>query len=55
MTSNERFRALRKALGLNMQQMGDVLGISHSGISNIESGSSQRKAHPFSVSEVSSS
>jgi transcriptional regulator with XRE-family HTH domain len=38
MTSNERFRALRKALGLNMQQMGDVLGISHSGISNIESG-----------------
>lgn len=35
---NERFKELRKALGMNMEEFGTVLGISKSGVSEIENG-----------------
>lgn len=35
---NERFRELRKALGMSMEEFGKVLGITKSGISEIENG-----------------
>ena len=35
---NERFLAIRKALGVTQKEMGDALGLSSSGISNIEQG-----------------
>lgn len=35
---NERFRELRIALGYSQQKMGEVLGLSKSGVSEIESG-----------------
>lgn len=38
MTANERMRILRKALNVNMSEFGASIGLSHSGVSNIESG-----------------
>ena len=39
MTINERIRQLRKEeLGMNMEQFGKLLGLSKSGVSEIESG-----------------
>lgn len=35
---NERFKELRKALGLTQSEFGKILGISTSGVSDIESG-----------------
>lgn len=35
---NERFKELRKALGLTQSEFGKILGLSTSGISDIESG-----------------
>lgn len=38
MNINERFKKLRKALGLSQEELGNKIGLSKSGISNIESG-----------------
>ena len=38
MTINDRFKELRKALGLSQEEFGNKIGLSKSGISNIESG-----------------
>lgn len=38
MDINERFKELRKALGLSQEELGNKIGLSKSGISNIESG-----------------
>ena len=35
---NERFKELRKALGLTQREFGKILGLSTSGVSDIESG-----------------
>ena len=35
---NERFRALRKALGLTQGEFGKILGLTTSGVSEIEAG-----------------
>ncbi len=35
---NERLRELRKTLGMNMEEFGAVLGITKSGVSDIENG-----------------
>lgn len=37
METYERLRALRKALGLSMSEFGKAIGLSHSGLSSIES------------------
>lgn len=38
MDINERFKELRKAFGLSQEELGNKIGLSKSGISNIESG-----------------
>lgn len=38
MDINERFKQLRKSLGLSQEELGNKIGLSKSGISNIESG-----------------
>ena len=38
MTVNDRFRELRKTFGLSQEELGNKIGLSKSGISNIESG-----------------
>lgn len=35
---NERLRGLRKALGMSMEEFGKILGITKSGVSDIENG-----------------
>ena len=38
MTINDRFKELRKIFGLSQEELGNKIGLSKSGISNIESG-----------------
>ncbi len=38
MTVNDRFKELRKTFGLSQEELGNKIGLSKSGISNIESG-----------------
>lgn len=38
MTINDRFKELRKTFGLSQEELGSKIGLSKSGISNIESG-----------------
>lgn len=45
MTQGERVRALRKELGLTMEQFGEKIGVTKSTISNIENGNRSATEH----------